>query len=83
MEGRENYLFSFSDMYTKNKNKFKGNKHFKMFIAFYHATLWESSFDTSLSITTPSFVDIMVLSLLIEADRPIICFSKRISNNDR
>ena len=50
-----------------------------MFIAFLHATLLESS----LSITTPSFVDIMVLSLLIEAERAVICFSKRISNNDR
>lgn len=49
-----------------------------MFIAFSHATLLELS-DPSLSITTASFVDIMVLSLLIDADKLIICFSKRIS----
>jgi hypothetical protein len=50
-----------------------------MFIAFHHATLFESLLDPSLAITTPSFVDIMVLSLLIELDRVLICVSKRIS----
>ena len=50
-----------------------------MFIAFSHATLLESSLDPAASITTPSFVDIMVLSLLIDVDKLLICFSKRIS----
>ena len=45
---------------------------------FYYATFPESSLG-SLSITTPSLVEIMVLSLLIEPARELICFSKRIS----
>jgi hypothetical protein len=46
-----------------------------MFRAFFQATLLE----LSLSITTPSFVDIIVFNLLIELDKLLICFSKRIS----
>ena len=33
----------------------------------------------SFSITTPSLIEIMALSLLIEPTRELICFSKRIS----
>ena len=40
-----------------------------MFIAFSHTTLLESSLEVSASITILGFVDIMVLSLLIEDDR--------------
>jgi hypothetical protein len=46
-----------------------------MFIAFTYATLSGSS----LLITIPSLVEIMVFNLLIELDKLIICFSKRIS----
>lgn len=49
-----------------------------IFTAFHYATFPESSLG-SLSITTPSLVEIMVLSLLIEPARELICFSKRIS----
>ncbi|CAI3700725.1 Conserved hypothetical protein [Clostridium neonatale] len=54
-------------------------KHFenylKCFMPFSQAILSESS----LSITTPSLVDIMVFNLLIELYKLLICFSKRIS----
>ena len=62
-----------------NADKFKGSKHFKMFTAFSQATLLESSLDPAASITTPSLVDIIVFSLLIEPDSELICFSKRMS----
>ncbi|NSB40538.1 hypothetical protein B0P06_000309 [Clostridium saccharoperbutylacetonicum] len=46
-----------------------------MFIVFAYATLS----GLSLLITIPSLVEIMVFNLLIELDRLLICFSKRIS----
>ena len=46
-----------------------------MFISFYYATFPKSFLLSSLvSITTPSLVEIMILSLLIEVDSEFSCF---------
>ncbi|AGX42628.1 hypothetical protein CLSA_c16300 [Clostridium saccharobutylicum DSM 13864] len=41
----------------------------------------ESSLELSVSIATPSLVDIMVFNLLIDNDKFAICFSKGISKH--
>jgi hypothetical protein len=45
----------------------------------YKVTLLDSSLELFASIATPSFAEIMILSLLMDADKLTICFSKRIS----
>lgn len=62
--------------------RLKDSKQTEMMFVYYllfYATFPESFLPSLGSITTPSLVEIMVFSLLIEADNELSCFSSLIS----